>query len=112
MKKTLICAALLVGITVLAATVTSGFGKKVLADSTPTILTVGNRPNTHAEFLHVTVTRGEVRLMINTPTAEFVSTNALVVTAGFPQTFWTGGDIRFISYATESGTADVIFNLQ
>ena len=111
MKK-LILAFLALSMACMAAYVTSGFGKKVTATTTPTVLNVGAKTSDYAEFLHVTVTSGEVRLMLNCTTNNFVTTNGLVVTTGFPQTFWSGAAIKSICHATESGEADVIFNFQ
>ena len=114
MKKTLILAALLIAATALAGRISKGFGQKVTATTTPVELNVGERTSDSAEFVHVTVTSGEVRLMMNTDTNTFYTgiTTGLCVTAGFPQTFWTGASIKSICYATETNTAVVIFNFQ
>lgn len=111
MKRTLIitCSAALLAVTVLAASVVSGYGKRLTATTTPVKLnSVGS-----TKFCDITVLGSEiVYVMKNTATNDFVQTDAIPVSTGYPKTLWTGDDIDSITYATSNGTSEVLIFFQ
>lgn len=112
MKRMIIVGLMLAG-AAFAGYVAYGFGKSLVGTTTPTVLNVGPAGIDSAKFCTVNVKSGEdLYILKNTSASDFVLTNAMVVTAGFPQTFWTGDDIKSVCYATSTGTNVFLINFE
>lgn len=109
----LIMVLILVATAVLAGYVTGGFGKSLTATTTPQWQAVNDgRGGDYGMYIRFTVTGTQpIRVLLNSPTNYFVATNALVVSPGFPETFFTGERITGFSYGTESGSSAFTANV-
>lgn len=112
MKKSVLMMVILVGLVAagaMARYVSEGFGKKLTATTTPQVQQIGSGDS--VLYLRITNTGSEdIRLMLNVATNSYVATNALVVSPGFPETFYTGDPIYSFCYSAESSTSTFIAN--